>query len=49
VIDDLPVEQLIKQAAPARTSVSSEAFGQWNKKEDFTPTVHPKPEETKKK
>ena len=33
----------------ARTSVSAEAFGSWNKKEDFQPPVVPKSEETREK
>ena len=32
-----------------RTSVSAEAFGSWNKKEDFKPTVVAKTDETKEK
>ena len=31
-----------------RQSVSAEAFGNWNKKEDFKPPVHPKTDEVKK-
>lgn len=30
-----------------RTSVSAEAYGEWNKKTDFTPPVYPKSEEQK--
>jgi len=32
-----------------RTSVSAEAFGAWNKKEDFKPRVVPKSEEIKER
>ena len=41
----VPVKRPIKQ----RAGVSAEVFGEWNKKEDFQPPVHPKNEQTKNK
>ncbi len=43
-------EQLNKAAKKGpRTSVSAEAFGEWNKKSDFKPKVVEKTDETKQK
>ena len=44
-VDDLPVASTYIQKE--RPSVSAEAFGAWNKKEDFTPRVIDKPVEKK--
>jgi hypothetical protein len=41
VIEDLPAEEL-KKKSNMRTSVSAEAFGKWNKKEDFKAPSYPK-------
>ena len=38
---DLPVEQIKKDRKP-RQSVSAEAFGNWNKKEEFKAPFYPK-------
>lgn len=49
-VDDLPPEQIKKmRGTMQRTSVSAEAFGQWNKKEDYKPIIIAKSEEVKKK
>ena len=45
-IDDLPMPTKSKLSM-ARVSVSAEAFGQWNKKEDFHPRVINKSEDQK--
>lgn len=44
---DLPIEEVKKQAAKRgpRASVSAEAFGNWNKKEEFKAPFHPKSEQ----
>ena len=44
---DLPVEQVKAAAAKRgpRASVSAEAFGNWNKKEEFKAPFYPKSEE----
>lgn len=44
-IDEMPAMSL--RASNSRTSVSAEAFGVWNKKEDFKPRVIPKSAEQK--
>ena len=46
--EDLPMP-IPKKAADRkpRASVSAEAFGDWNKKEDFTPPVNEKSDEAK--
>jgi hypothetical protein len=46
-LDDLP-EQIQKKAAAKgpRSSVSAEAFGNWNKKSDFKPRMIAKSEDT---
>jgi len=36
-IDDLPEELIKQKGAKARTSVSAEAYGVYNQKEDFKP------------
>ena len=43
---DLPKPKAAKDRKP-RASVSAEAFGEWNKKEDFVPPVHEKDDGTK--
>lgn len=47
--DDLVDEaDIVKPANKGmRTSVSAEAYGEWNKKEDFTPPVYPKTDDQK--
>jgi cAMP-dependent protein kinase regulator len=47
-VEDLPVKLDNKFKKP-RSSVSAEAFGQWNKKEEFKAKVVPKSDETKNK
>ena len=47
-LDELPTAIVNKHKGP-RSSVSAEAFGLYNKKEDFKPTVIPKSDETKDK
>lgn len=44
---DLPIEEVKKQAAKRgpRASVSAEAFGNWNKKEEFKAPFHEKSEQ----
>jgi cAMP-dependent protein kinase regulator len=37
----------LKKKKDMRTSVSAEAFGQWNKKTDFHPPNYPKPDHIK--
>ena len=46
MIEDLPAEEL-KKKQNMRTSVSAEAFGKWNKKEDFTAPSYPKTDQIK--
>ena len=48
MIEDLPKVIQQNQSRGARTSVSAEAFGNWNKKESFTAPVYEKPEAVKK-
>lgn len=46
-VHDLPVQQEKPVVTKkARQSVSAEAFGRWNKKEEFKAPVYPKNEET---
>ncbi|OMJ67927.1 hypothetical protein SteCoe_34786 [Stentor coeruleus] len=45
-VDDLPILKK-GRASMARTSVSAEVFGQWNKKENFIPRVIPKSQDLK--
>ena len=48
-MDILP-EALVKASKKGpRTSVSAEAFGDWNKKSDFEPRIVKKSEDTKNK
>ncbi|OMJ71203.1 hypothetical protein SteCoe_30645 [Stentor coeruleus] len=47
-IEDLPMPPK-NRLSLARTSISAEAFGQWNKKEDFHPRIIPKSSEQKAK
>lgn len=47
-VDDLPVVIQNKNKGP-RSSVSAEAFGNWNKKSAFQAKVVPKSQETKDK
>eukprot|EP00347_Sterkiella_histriomuscorum_P002262 403368839 len=47
-VDDLPLPLINKNKGP-RSSVSAEAFGDWNKKEAFEAKVVPKSQETKDK
>jgi hypothetical protein len=49
VIDDLPIAKKSITETKARTSVSAEAYGLWNKKSDFQPRVIQKGDETKQK
>ena len=42
--DEEEVKQPAKRPIKQRAGVSAEVFGQWNKKEDFTPPVIPKSE-----
>jgi cAMP-dependent protein kinase regulator len=49
VIDDLPDEVLREKAKPMRSSVSAEAFGVHNKKQQFKAPAYPKSEAVKKK
>lgn len=46
-IDDLPEAVVNAKQKPQRTSVSSEAFGLFNKKADFKPPHYPKEEHVK--
>lgn len=46
-VDDLPMPTNPKNKA--RTSVSAEVFGEWNKKEDFKPRIIPKSKDQKDK
>lgn len=48
-IDDLPQVAKNKMSGPARTSVSAEAYGIFNKKSDFQPRVIEKSQEMKDK
>lgn len=48
-IDDLPESAQTKMKAPARTSVSAEAYGIYFKKSDFEPRVIEKSDEMKEK
>ena len=41
-IDTLPIPTTAKNNKP-RSSVSAEAFGDWNKKGDFIPPINQKP------
>jgi cAMP-dependent protein kinase regulator len=43
IIDDIP--EMEQSAGRPRTSVSAEAYGEWNKKKEFKPPKHPKSEE----
>ena len=43
----MPEAQVIRRPSKQRNAVSSEAFGQWNRKEDFVPRVIPKTNEQK--
>jgi len=45
--DELPEPPPAYLNKGARSSVSAEAYGAWNKKEDFTPPVHEKTEDQK--
>ena len=47
-VEALPLASINKNRK-ARTSVSAEAYGAWNKKSDFQPRVIQKSEETKAK
>lgn len=47
-IEDLPMPPK-NRLSMARASISAEAFGQWNKKEDFRPRIIPKSSEQKAK
>jgi len=50
--DDEPPEGWLKSEesmAKTRTSVSAEAYGQWNQKKAFTPPDHPKTDEQKQR
>ncbi len=50
VVTELPKVTLNTAAKPkARTSVSAEAFGKYNMKEQYTVKVVPKSEETRKR
>lgn len=40
---------LQESMAKTRTSVSAEAYGQWNQKKAFTPPDHPKTDEQKQR
>lgn len=42
LLDEVPV---VMKPKAARTSVSAEAYGAWNKKTDFKPPVYPKSDE----
>jgi len=44
-IADLPTTQQIQKGTKPRISVSAEAFGTWNKKENFVPPFHEKTQE----
>ena len=48
-VDNLPEIIQNKKGRGPRTSVSSEAFGSWNKKEAFEANVIPKSQEAKDK
>ena len=49
-VDELPEQLLAKRKqTKGRVSVSAEAYGEWNKKEDFKATVVPKSEAVKQK
>jgi len=47
-VDDLPAPTQLKEKKP-RNSVSAEAFGSWNQKGNFTPTIINKSEEVRDK
>lgn len=47
-VDELPQHAKPLPKGP-RTSVSAEAYGMWNKKQEFKARVIPKPEATKQK
>ena len=47
--DEEEVKAPVKRPVKQRAGVSAEVFGEHNKKEDFTPPVVPKSEETKEK
>jgi cAMP-dependent protein kinase regulator len=42
MIDDIPESNVTRP----RTSVSAEAYGNWNKKKEFTPPKHPKSDDS---
>lgn len=46
-IDDLPADLLAQKGKDMRTSVSAEAFGVFNKKDDFKAPNYPKSEAVK--
>merc|ERR1712216_1084988 len=46
VVDEMPEPPAYKSKGP-RSSVSAEAYGAWNKKEEFTPPVYEKTDEQK--
>jgi cAMP-dependent protein kinase regulator len=46
VVEDMPPPPNYAQKGP-RSSVSAEAYGQWNQKKEFTPPVYPKTDEQK--
>jgi len=48
-VEELPEIQKFASKKGPRTSVSAEAYGSWNKKEDFEPRVIEKGEDLKKK
>jgi len=47
--DDIPEPPERVAPAGGRQSVSAEAYGAWNQKKAFTPTVHPKTDEQKER
>lgn len=42
VVEDMPAPPANYTSRGPRSSVSAEAYGEWNKKRDFTPPVYPK-------
>jgi cAMP-dependent protein kinase regulator len=50
-VDEIPEEYMQSQATSSRmrTSVSAEAYGEWNKKKEFKPPKHPKSDEQRKR
>ena len=49
VLEDLPTKKTSLKGKPQRTSVSAEAYGNFNKKGSFKPRIIPKSDEQKRR